>query len=81
VGQFDAALEIGPPDALIYSNLALSLLTLKQYREGEEFARKAVALEPQNVTAQRLLRYAAAHSHSRTVAANPIEAGTSIPGL
>ena len=62
VAQFDAALEIGPPDVLIYSNLALALLTLKQYKKGEEFARKAVALEPGNATAQRLLRYAAAHS-------------------
>ena len=67
VGQFGAALGIGPPDVLIYSNLALALLTLKQYKDGEEFARKAVALEPGNATAQRLLRYAAAHSQSLAV--------------
>jgi tetratricopeptide (TPR) repeat protein len=62
VGQFRVALEIGPPDVLIYSNLSLALLTLKQYREGEEVARKALALEPQNAMAQRLLKYAVAHS-------------------
>lgn len=62
VGQFEVALEIGPPDVLIYSNLSLALLTLKQYREGEEFARKALALEPKNAMAQRLLKYAVAHS-------------------
>jgi tetratricopeptide (TPR) repeat protein len=62
VGQFRVALEIGPPDVLIYSNLSLALLTLKQYQEGEEFARKALALEPENAMAQRLFKYAAAHS-------------------
>lgn len=62
VGQFRVALEIGPPDVLLYSNLSLALLTLKQYREGEEFARKALALEPENALAQRLFKYAAAHS-------------------
>ena len=62
VGQFRVALEIGPPDALIYSNLSLALLTLKQYREGEDVARKALAMEPENSMAQRLLKYAVAHS-------------------
>jgi len=62
VGQFRVALEIGPPDALIYSNLSLALLTLKQYREGEDVARKALAMEPENTMAQRLLKYAVAHS-------------------
>jgi tetratricopeptide (TPR) repeat protein len=56
------AIEIGPPDVLLYSNLSLALLTLKQYREGEEFARKALALDPENAMAQRLFKYAAAHS-------------------
>jgi tetratricopeptide (TPR) repeat protein len=62
VGQFRVALEIGPPDVLIYSNLSLVLLTLKQYREGEDVARKALAMEPENTMAQRLLKYAVAHS-------------------
>jgi tetratricopeptide (TPR) repeat protein len=69
VGQFQVALDIGPPDALICSNLALALFTLKQYREGEEFARKAVVLAPDNVLAQRLLRYAAVHTQQSAGAA------------
>jgi hypothetical protein len=69
LAQFHFALDIGPPNALIYSNLALALLTLKQFRDGEGFARKAVALDPENAIAQKLLRYAVAHSDSLTVAA------------
>jgi tetratricopeptide (TPR) repeat protein len=69
LAQFHFALDIGPANALIYSNLALALLTLKQFRDGEEFARRAVELEPENAIAQRLLRYARAHSGSLTVAA------------
>jgi tetratricopeptide (TPR) repeat protein len=69
LAQFHFALDIGPPNALIYSNLALALLTLKQFRDGEEFARKAVELEPGNAIALRLLRYARAHAGSLTVAA------------
>ena len=61
LAQFHFALDIGPPTALIYSDLSLTLLTLKQFRDGEQFARKALALEPENASAQRLLRYAAAH--------------------
>jgi tetratricopeptide (TPR) repeat protein len=61
VTQFKAALALGPPDALIYSNMSLTYLTLKQFRDGEESARKALSLEPDNATAQRLLRFAAAH--------------------
>ena len=62
MGQFRVALGIGPPDVLVYSNLSLVLLTLKQYREGEEFARKALALDPENTTVQMMLRFAEAHS-------------------
>jgi tetratricopeptide (TPR) repeat protein len=58
LGQFHVALDIGPPTALIYSNLSLAYMTLKQFREGEEFARKALALEPDNATAQKFLRIA-----------------------
>ena len=61
LAQFHFALDIGPPNALIYSNLSLALLTLKQFRDGEEFARKALALEPENAKAQKLLRYALVH--------------------
>lgn len=63
VAQFQAALAAGPANALIYDNLSLALLTMKQFRDGEEFARKALALEPGNATAQRLLSYAVAHSN------------------
>lgn len=69
LAQFHFALDIGPPNALIYSNLALALLTLKQFRDGEEFARKAVALDPENAIARKLLRDAVAHSGSQAVAA------------
>jgi tetratricopeptide (TPR) repeat protein len=76
LAQFHFALDIGPPNALIYSNLSLALLTLKQFRDGEEFARKALSLEPQNAQAQKLLRYALANlrnsgtaDHSLTVVA------------
>jgi len=68
-GQFQTALAIGPPDVLIYTNLALAMLALKQYREGEEFAQKALSLEPENAKSQSLLRYAAAHARSSTVVA------------
>jgi tetratricopeptide (TPR) repeat protein len=68
-GQFQAALAIGPPDVLIYTNLTLAMLALNQYREAEEFAQKALSLEPENARSQRLLRYAAAHARSLAVVA------------
>ena len=61
LAQFRFALDIGPPTALIYSNLSLILLNLKQFRDGEEYARRALALEPENIQAQKLLRYASVH--------------------
>ncbi len=61
LSQLRFALDIGPPTALIYSNLSLVLLNLKQFRDGEEYARKALVLEPENIQAQKLLRYASAH--------------------
>lgn len=69
VGQFQTALAIGPPDVLIYRDLALAMLELKQYREGEEFAQKALSLEPENAKSQKLLRYAEARARSGAVVA------------
>lgn len=55
LAEFRHALEIGPPDAIIYSNLAWAHLALRQPIEAEAFARKAVALDPSNAKAQFLL--------------------------
>lgn len=56
LAELRRALEIGPPDAIIYSNLAWAHLALHQPIEAEAFARKAVALDPSNAKAQFLLR-------------------------
>jgi tetratricopeptide (TPR) repeat protein len=61
LGQFHTALAIGPPDAVVYSNLAWGYAALGQFRDAEMFARKAVALTPENGRAQYLLRFASTH--------------------
>jgi tetratricopeptide (TPR) repeat protein len=61
MAHFQRALEIGPADAIIYSNLALGYALLGQFREVEAWARKAIALDAGNTTAQALLRYALRH--------------------
>jgi Tfp pilus assembly protein PilF len=53
--HFLRALEIGPPDVIIYSNLAWSCVALKQFSEAEEFARKAIALDAGNAKAHLVL--------------------------
>jgi tetratricopeptide (TPR) repeat protein len=59
--QFQKALDIGPPAAAIYADLSLTSLAVRDYREAETFARKALQLDPANSGAQRVLEYASAH--------------------
>jgi tetratricopeptide (TPR) repeat protein len=56
--HFQRSLEIGPPDAIIYSNLAWANLVLHHPAEAEDCARKAVAMDPANIKAQFLLKQA-----------------------
>src|SRR5260370_36517108 len=53
--HFRRALEIGPPDVIIYSNLSWSLVATTQFSEAEEFGRKAIALDAHNVRAHFVL--------------------------
>lgn len=59
--EFQRALDIGPPAAPIYADLALSSVALHQFREAEAFARKALELDPGNSGAQRTLQFALSH--------------------
>ncbi len=59
--EFQKALDIGPPAAPIYVDLALISIASEQYREAEAFARKALELEPTNGGAQRVLEHALTH--------------------
>jgi tetratricopeptide (TPR) repeat protein len=59
--QFQASIEIGPPDAKSYSNLALIYLKLEQYPDAENFAKKALDLDPGNAPAQTILRVSLLH--------------------
>jgi tetratricopeptide (TPR) repeat protein len=56
--EFQRALDIGPPMAPIYADLAFTSLALRQYREAEAFAHKALEMDPANSGAQRALQYA-----------------------
>jgi len=53
--HFLRALEIGPPDVIIYSNLSWACLALRQVSEAEEFGRKAIALDAGNAKAHLVL--------------------------
>jgi len=59
--EFQKALDIGPPAALIYADLALISLPLQQYRDAETFAHKALELDPANGGAKLALQYASQH--------------------
>ena len=59
--QFEKALEIGPPTVIIYSNLALAHTMLHNFRQAENFARKVLALDPENAKARYILRYVSSH--------------------
>jgi tetratricopeptide (TPR) repeat protein len=53
--HFRRALDIGPPDAIVYSNLSWACLALRQFPEAEEFGRKAIALDAANAKAHLVL--------------------------
>ena len=53
--HFRRALEIGPPDVIIYSNLSWACLAQRQFSEAEEFGRKAIALDARNAKAHLVL--------------------------
>ena len=48
VVQFQQALELGPPDAMLYVNLACAQFLMRDYTRGEGSARKALALDPKS---------------------------------
>jgi tetratricopeptide (TPR) repeat protein len=53
--HFRRALEIGPPDVILYSNLSWASLAQRQFSEAEEFGRKAIALDAHNAKAHLVL--------------------------
>ncbi len=53
--HFRRALEIGPPDVIIYSNLSWACLAQRKFSEAEEFGRKAIALDARNAKAHLVL--------------------------
>jgi len=53
--HFRRALEIGPPDVIVYSNLAWASAALRQVSEAEAFGRKAIALDASNAKAHLVL--------------------------
>jgi tetratricopeptide (TPR) repeat protein len=67
--QFQKALEIGPPDAIIYANLAWGNLAARDFADGEDWARKAVALDGRNAKAHFLLGAALAMEPGKEVEA------------
>lgn len=56
LAEFKKALDMGPPEALIYADLALASLALHQNHEAETFAHKALELDPANSGAQKILQ-------------------------
>jgi Flp pilus assembly protein TadD len=59
--EFQTALEIGPPAAPIYVNLALTSAAFGYLGDAEAFARQALRLDASNPVAQKMLRYVSAH--------------------
>jgi tetratricopeptide (TPR) repeat protein len=53
--HFLRALEIGPPDVVIYSNLSWASLAMRQFSQAEDFGRKAIALDGANSKAHLVL--------------------------
>lgn len=53
--QFQQALELGPPDAMLYVNLACAHFLMRDYTRGEDAARKALALGPKSPRVHYLL--------------------------
>jgi tetratricopeptide (TPR) repeat protein len=59
--EFQKALDLGPPAAPLYVDLAFTSLVLRQYSDAESYARKALELDPANSYAQQALRFASSH--------------------
>jgi tetratricopeptide (TPR) repeat protein len=53
--QFQQALEVGPPDPLLYVNLGCAHFLMRDYVRGEDAVRKALALDPKNPRSHYLL--------------------------
>jgi Flp pilus assembly protein TadD len=56
--EFQKALEIGPPAAPIYADLALASVASGEFMAAGTFARQALALDPADKAAQRVLKHA-----------------------
>jgi tetratricopeptide (TPR) repeat protein len=67
--HFRRALEIGPPDVIIYSNLSWACLAQRRVSEAEEFGRKAIALDAANAKAHLMLGTALAMQGGKGVEA------------
>jgi len=61
VPHFQKAYEAGPPDPITCANLAWAYTHLREWREAEAMARKALELSPGNPKAEKILKYASAH--------------------
>jgi tetratricopeptide (TPR) repeat protein len=59
--EFQKALDVGPPAAPIYNDLALISLNFHQFHDAEDFARQALALDPGNGSARAVLKMALTH--------------------
>jgi Flp pilus assembly protein TadD len=56
--EFQTALDIGPPAAPIYADLALASIASGEFIAADSFARQALALDPADKAAQRVLEHA-----------------------
>jgi Tfp pilus assembly protein PilF len=69
LAHFQRALEIGPPDAVVYTDLAWANVSLGRYPEAEDNARKALALSGKDARAHMMLGCALAGQANRTAEA------------
>jgi hypothetical protein len=56
--ELQTALDIGPPDPKAYTNLAFCSFRLGQFRDAENFATKALALDPNSAAARTIFKVA-----------------------
>jgi tetratricopeptide (TPR) repeat protein len=56
--EFQKALDIGPPAALLYADMALTFTVTGEPGQAEIYARKALELDPESYGAQRALHLA-----------------------
>jgi tetratricopeptide (TPR) repeat protein len=59
--EFQKAIDIGPPIAPVYADMALVSLSLHLSQEADIFAHKALELDPSNRAAQRVLEFVPTH--------------------